>query len=310
MMNSKIKGYLLGSVAEITYGMNPLFTLPLYGDGMDPNSVLFFRYLCALPVILLMLRWRGQSLKVSGAQILRLALLGVMFALSSLTLFKSYNHMGAGIASTLLFVYPIVVALIMRVVYKERLSVTTALCMVMALTGIGLLYKGEDGSTLSLTGTVLVMVSALSYAFYIIFTNRSNVRTLPTLTITFYVLLFGWMVFAANAFWCGTLSVPSEPVMWVNVAALAVLPTAVSLICTTGAIQLIGSTMTAILGALEPLTAVFFGVVVFGEMLTGRDIVGIVLIIAGVSLVVGGGKIDVLLNRIVRMFPKRLRSTP
>ncbi|MDE6101227.1 MAG: DMT family transporter, partial [Paramuribaculum sp.] len=219
------------------------------------------------------------------------------------------NHMGAGIASTLLFVYPVIVALIMRFVYRERLSVTTNLCMVMAMSGIGLLYRGSDGSTLSLAGTMLVMASALSYAFYIVFTNRSNVSSLPTLTITFYVLLFGWMVFVAVAIWSGTLSTPSVPAMWANVAALAVLPTAVSLICTTGAIQLIGSTPTAILGALEPVTAVFFGVVVFGEQLTGRDMAGIILIIAGVSLIVAGGKIDVLLNRIVRMFPSRFGKT-
>ena len=73
--------------------------------------------------------------------------MGLLVALSSLTLFLSYNYMAAGIASTLLFVYPIMVALIMAMVFKEKLALQTIVCMLLALGGIGLLYKSEDGST-------------------------------------------------------------------------------------------------------------------------------------------------------------------
>lgn len=304
-MNLKMKGYLAGSVAAVTYGMNPLFTLPLYSRGMSPNSVLFFRYLCAIPVIWLMMRYRRQSASVNIRQLFMLALLGVIFALSSLALFESYRYMAVGIASTLLFIYPIIVALIMTLVFKERLTMTTILCIVMALAGIALLYKGEDGSTLNMTGTALVLVSALSYAFYIVFTNRSNVKRLSTLTVTFYVLLFGWMVFAVKACISGCVEPPSTVFMWSNILSLAILPTAISLLCTTVAIHKIGSTLTAILGALEPVTAVCLGVVVFREPFTMREMIGLTLIIMAVSMVVAGGRVDVLLNRVRKMFPKK-----
>ena len=103
-MNVKAKGYVLGAVAAATYGMNPLFALPLYEAGMNPDSVLFFRYLFAIPVLGIMLKARGRSFKLKKQEILPLIIMGLLVALSSLTLFQSYNYMEAGIASTLLFV--------------------------------------------------------------------------------------------------------------------------------------------------------------------------------------------------------------
>ena len=117
-MSPKVKGYLLGIVAAASYGMNPLFTLPLYKAGMSPDSVLFFRYLFAIPILGGMLLWRGRNFKVKRREMPPFIMLGLLFALSSLTLFQSYNYMEAGIASTLLFVYPILVAVIMATVFK------------------------------------------------------------------------------------------------------------------------------------------------------------------------------------------------
>lgn len=163
-MNGKAKGYILAAIAAATYGMNPLFALPLYQTGMDPDSVLFFRYLFAIPILGIMIKARGRDFKIQQKEILPLIALGLLVALSSLTLFQSYNFMDAGIASTLLFVYPIMVALIMVAFFKEKMTLLTILCILMVLGGIVLLFKGGDGSTLSMTGILLVMASALSYA--------------------------------------------------------------------------------------------------------------------------------------------------
>ena len=187
-MNNKTKGYILGTIAAATYGMNPLFALPLYNDGMNPESVLFFRYLFAIPILAIMIRARGRSFKVNRKETLTLIIMGLLVAVSSLTLFQSYNFMEAGIASTILFVYPIMVAVIMALVFKEKISLQTALCMALALGGIALLYKGPDGATLSLIGTVLALASALTYAIYIVGINQTTLRNTATLTVTFYVL--------------------------------------------------------------------------------------------------------------------------
>lgn len=289
-MNSKIKGYALGAVAAATYGMNPLFALPLYEDGMNAQSILFFRYMFALPILAAIILWRGSSFAVDRRVMPSLVAMGVLMALSSLGLFMSYRYMDAGIASSLLFVYPIMVAVIMTCVFKERLTLLTGVCIALAMWGIGLLYNGEDGATLSLRGTLLVFVSALTYAVYIVYVSRSRLNVMPTLKVTFFVLLWGWVVFALFLLGDGGISVPVRWWGWLSLVALALFPTAISLLCTTRAIQFIGSTPTAILGALGPVTAVFFGVLVFGETLTGRAVAGISLIIAAVTLVVARGR--------------------
>ena len=303
-MNAKAKGYILGSIAAASYGMNPLFALPLYKAGMDPDSVLFFRYLFAIPLLGIMIKARGRSFKIQRKETFPLIIMGLLVALSSLTLFLSYNYMAAGIASTLLFVYPIMVALIMAMVFKEKLALQTIVCMLLALGGIGLLYKSEDGSTLSLIGTLLVFASSLSYAIYIVGINQTSLKNVATLKVTFYVLLFGLSLFVARLIYSGVLNTPDQWYLWANLLALAVFPTAISFLCTTGAIQYIGSTPTAILGALEPVTAIFFGIAVFGESLTVRESFGLVMIIVAVTFVIAGGNITSQLVRFRKLFPR------
>ena len=303
-MNAKAKGYILGSIAAASYGMNPLFALPLYKAGMDPDSVLFFRYLFAIPLLGIMIKARGRSFKIQRKETFPLIIMGLLVALSSLTLFLSYNYMAAGIASTLLFVYPIMVALIMAKVFKEKLALQTIVCMLLALGGIGLLYKSEDGSTLSLIGTLLVFASSLSYAIYIVGINQTSLKNVATLKVTFYVLLFGLSLFVARLLYSGVLNTPDQWYLWANLLALAVFPTAISFLCTTGAIQYIGSTPTAILGALEPVTAIFFGIAVFGESLTVRESFGLVMIIVAVTFVIAGGNITSQLVRFRKLFPR------
>ena len=303
-MNAKAKGYILGSIAAASYGMNPLFALPLYKAGMDPDSVLFFRYLFAIPLLGIMIKARGRSFKIQRKETFPLIIMGLLVALSSLTLFLSYNYMDAGIASTLLFVYPIMVALIMAMVFKEKLALQTIVCMLLALGGIGLLYKSEDGSTLSLIGTLLVFASSLSYAIYIVGINQTSLKNVATLKVTFYVLLFGLSLFVARLLYSGVLNTPDQWYLWANLLALAVFPTAISFLCTTGAIQYIGSTPTAILGALEPVTAIFFGIAVFGEILTVRESFGLVMIIVAVTFVIAGGNITSQLVRFRKLFPR------
>ena len=303
-MNLKAKGYILGVIAAATYGMNPLFALPLYKAGMNPDSVLFLRYLFAIPVLGIMIKARGRDFKLKRKEIVPLIIMGLLISLSSLTLFQSYNYMEAGIASTLLFVYPIMVALIMAFVFKERLTLQTIVCILLALGGIGLLYKGDDGTTLNLTGVILVVISALSYAIYIVAVNRPLLKDIATLKLTFYVLLFGMTLFLVRVDFGMSLRVVDTWYLWGNLIALAIFPTAVSFLCTTQAIQYIGSTPTAILGALEPLTAVFFGVTVFGESFPMRLACGILMIVSAVTLIIAGSNVTVYLVRFRKLFPK------
>ena len=230
-------------------------------------------------------------------------------ALSSYTLFVSYKYMGAGIASTLLFLYPIMVAVIMSVFFKEKAGLVTAISIVLALSGVFLISFKEGGGMVSLTGTMFVFLSALLYAIYLVYVNRSpRLNVMPTLKLTFYVILSGTFMFGLMTLLGNGIKMPESGMMWTNVVCLAVLPTALSFYCTTQAITLIGSTPTAILGAIEPLTAVFLGVIILGEPMTMRIAWGFLLVISGVSLIVARGNISATLVRIRKMFPKKIRK--
>lgn len=308
-MKNSIKGYALGIIAAASYGTNPLFAIPLYGASLTPDSVLFLRYLVALPVVAAMILLRGRGFRVTRRELLTLVVLGLLVAVSSLTLFMSYNYMDVGIASTILFVYPIMVAVIMAAVYKEKARWMTIVCIALATVGIGLLMGNPDGGFVSITGTILVVASALTYAVYIVAVNKTSLAKVATLTVTFYVLLFGLSLFLVRLLASGQPLFPTLPdwKLWGCVAGLAIFPTALSFGCTNGAIQSIGSTPTAILGAFEPVTAVIIGVFAFGEVLTPRIICGLVMIIVAVILVIAGPGIATPLTHVRKMFPRLRR---
>lgn len=288
MTNNKTKGFILGAIAAASYGMNPLFTLPLYSAGMSVDTVLFYRYSLAVIVLGIMMKFQKQSFAIKRVDVLPLCIMGLLFAFSSLFLFMSYNYMDAGIASTILFVYPVLVAIIMAVVFKEKVSPITMFSIALAFVGISMLCKSPGGQTLSLVGITFVFLSSLSYAIYIVGVNRSSLKDMPIAKLTFYVLLFGLSVYVVRLQFCTELQVIPTPMLWINAVLLAVFPTVISLVTMTKAIHYIGSTPTAILGALEPVTALFFGVLVFGEQLTPRIILGILMVITAVTLIIGG----------------------
>ena len=288
MTNNNTKGFILGAIAAASYGMNPLFTLPLYSAGMSVDTVLFYRYSLAVIVLGIMMKFQKQSFAIKRVDVLPLCIMGLLFAFSSLFLFMSYNYMDAGIASTILFVYPVLVAIIMAVVFKEKVSPITMFSIALAFVGISMLCKSPGGQTLSLVGITFVFLSSLSYAIYIVGVNRSSLKDMPIAKLTFYVLLFGLSVYVVRLQFCTELQVIPTPMLWINAVSLAVFPTVISLVTMTKAIHYIGSTPTAILGALEPVTALFFGVLVFGEQLTPRIILGILMVITAVTLIIGG----------------------
>lgn len=287
-MQSKLKGYLCGIGAAVCYGTNPLGALYLYEDGINANSVLFYRFALAVVMLGMLMAARRKSLKVSRRELSLLCALGVVFSTSSITLYFSFCFMDAGIASTLLFVYPVMVAVIMALLFKERLPAVSVFAIMLALSGIAMLYHGDGGATLSTRGVMLVMFSSLSYAVYIVVVNKSPLR-MSSMKLTFYVLFFGMLTVLTNSFITGLhIQMLTTPRMWSCAFMLALLPTVFSLVLMTISVHETGSTPTAVMGALEPLTAVVIGVAVFGEQLTPRLAAGIVLILTAVIMIIAG----------------------
>lgn len=286
-MTKSTKGYILGAIAAVSYGTNPLFAVPLYEAGMDVSSVLFYRYIFAALILGCIMLLRGESMKLARRDIPLMALLGIFFALSSVLLFEAYNYMDVGLASTLLFVEPVFIALILWIFFRERISLWTIISIAICLAGVVFLCNPGPGAHVTALGVTLVILSSLAYALYMVIINKSRIGKLHGSTITFYSLLFGMIVFAART-QCFTQvqPVPSGLIPWACIVGISIVPTIVSLMTVAISIRYIGSVAVSILGALEPITGVMFGVLLFGEILTVRASIGIVLIICAVMTLV------------------------
>ena len=231
---------------------------------------------------------RGESLKVRKGHAIKLAVLGVLFSMSSLTLYESFHYMNAGVASTILFSYPIMTAIIMVMFYHEHVNWSTTIAILLAVLGIALLYRGggNESETLSATGVLLVLFSSLLYAIYIVYVKQFKVEGMSSEKFTAWIILFGWISLMIFMFLKGEKLQMLHGTQWIWGAQLALLPTVLSLFLINVAIKSIGSTPTAIMGALEPLSAVLISCTLFGEEFTLRLAVGIAMILAAVMLII------------------------
>ncbi|MCT7488492.1 DMT family transporter [Aliarcobacter cryaerophilus] len=292
-MSLQTKGVILAIISAICYGMNPLGALFLYEEGLNVNSVIFYRFIFASILLAIFMLIKKDSFYLKFKEIILLALLGLLFGISAISLFNSFLYMDAGLASTVLFIYPIFVAIIMALFFKEKNSIITILSIVFAFIGVVLLYE-SDGANVSNFGIFLVIVSSLCYAIYIVIINQY--LKLSALKVTFYSMLFCTITILIHSFFDSSLNI--MPLvnfnMWFYTIFLALVPTIISLLFLIKAIQLIGSTSASILGALEPLTAVLIGVYVFNEKITFWLVIGIVFILFGVILIVLKDYIDKL----------------
>ena len=282
--NKKIFGTICGILAAVFYGTNPLGALKLYEQGMNTNSVLFSRFSLAWIIIAIILIIKKERLKVTQKEFGTLTALGLLFTASSMTLYFSFHYIAAGVASTLLFTYPIMTAVIMGLIFKEKAGIKTIVAIILSLVGVLLLYWSDAGGALNTLGVILVLVSALTYAIYIIVVNRCPLE-MSSFKINFYVVLYCAIGLAVFAWLTGQpLRLPHNAVSWFYSVWLAVVPATLSLVLMVYASKYVGATPTAILGALEPLTAVLIGIFVFDEPFGFRLAIGIVLILSAVII--------------------------
>ena len=282
--NRTLFGTLCGIGAAVCYGTNPIGAR-LYEEGMTPSNVLFWRFGLAWVIIAAVILLRKEKLKVSRSEFATLSMLGLLFLASSFTLYASFQLMDVGVASTLLFVYPVLTAAIMAIFFKEKLTWATALSIILSFIGVMLLYWTPDGGRLSAAGVVLVLISALTYALYIIVMNRSQLA-MSSFKINFYVLIYCALGNLILSFCTGQgVQMPAHATSWFYVGWLAVVPAILALVMLVYAAKYIGSTPTAIIGALEPLTAVLIGIFMFGEVFTVRLAFGILLIFSAVFII-------------------------
>lgn len=286
--NNTVWGYIAGIATGVTYGLNPLFAVPLMKNGAEVDSILFFRYILSVIILGGWMLIRRESFRISEKQALRLVILGLLFATSSLCLFEAYKYVPSGLATTIVFLYPILVALIM-VFMKVYPTWQVWLSIAITFAGVMVLCGHDESVDFQWTGVLLSGASALAYAMFIVIINRSrSVRPLSNTLITFYALAVGAIIFFIHSATGGHSLIGSISGIsaWGNLLGLAILPTIVSTATLAMATRIIGATKASVLGVFEPVTAILVGALAFGEPITVNVVVGIALTMGAVTFMI------------------------
>ncbi|HIZ26489.1 MAG TPA: DMT family transporter [Candidatus Barnesiella merdipullorum] len=283
---NSIKGLIYAVVSSSTFGLVPLFAIPALKAGVSVNSVVFYRFAISALLVGLVLLVRRESLRIEKRQLPVIAGFAFLYAATSFLLTQSYLYIPSGLATTLHFLYPVLVTILMVVFFKERLSVPVAVATLLALGGIYLL-SGSEGGKINPTGMALALTTVLTYASYIVGLNRSSIGRIDSLKLTFYILATGSLFFLANLLVRGEGLAPVPS--WttgIDLFLLALVPTLISNLTLILAVKHIGSTTTAVLGCMEPLTAVVMGILFLGESCSQIQAWGIGIILVAVTTVI------------------------
>ena len=281
-------GYPAGIITGITYGLNPLFGIPLMNEGASIESILFFRYGFAVLMLGAFLLLSRQKFRVSGKQAGILLVLGLLYTASSIFLFEAYNYIASGLATTLIFLYPVLVAIIM-VFLRVVPSWQVWLAIVATFAGVVIMTQGDATQAIDPIGVLLSLGSATVYAFFIVIINRSKaIRSISNSLLTFYTLSVGAMIFLAKI--CTSSAPMTQGIegcgAWLSLLGLAFLPTVVSTASLAISTRNIGATKASVLGVFEPITAILVGTLAFGEVLTANIATGILIAIVAVTFMI------------------------
>ena len=289
-MSDTLKGYLFALVSALTYGMIPLFMIPLKKWGFfSVDTALFYRFLIAAILILgYLVFYQKESVKINLKEGIIFSILGLFYALSAEFLFIAYDFLSPGIASTIFFIYPIMVALILGIFFKEKITLATTISLVIVVVGVGLLSI-KDNFEINYIGLFVSLLGALMYALYMIIVNKTKIKA-SGVKVSFYSMVFASLFFLVKTLVLGnSVAIPSLKI-GTHLALFSLITTALSVVSLVYAIKYIGSTPTAIMGAVEPVVAVMISVGLFDETLTFSLIAGVIIIISGVL-------IDVVFNK-------------
>ncbi|KAB6359645.1 DMT family transporter [Bacteroides xylanisolvens] len=276
---NRIKGILYAAVSSSTFGLAPFFSLTLLLAGFSAFEVLSYRWGVATIALTLFGWCSGCSFRLEKKDFLVVLLLSLLRAVTSFSLLIAYQNIATGVASTIHFMYPLAVSLVMMYFFQEKKSLWVMFAVFMSLLGAALLSSGEleakNGDTI--VGLVAACVSVFSYAGYIVGVRMTRAVRINSTVLTCYVMGLGTVLYFIGALTTSGLRLVADGYTWLIILGLALPATAISNITLVRAIKYAGPTLTSILGAMEPLTAVVIGVFVFKELFTLNSAIGIIL---------------------------------
>lgn len=286
---NRLKGILYAGISSSTFGLAPFFTLSLIHAGYSSFEALSYRWGVATVFLVLIGVLKGDNFRLSSKDFAVVFCLSLFRATTSFSLVIAYQNIASGVASVIHFLYPLAVALAMMIFFKEPRSKTVFSAVALSIVGALFLALGDIGSPSggdTVLGIVCSAVSVFSYAGYIVGVRKTRAVNLPSVPLTCYVMGTGAVIFIIGGMFTGGVRIETDPHLWLYIAGLALVATAISNISLVQGIKYAGPTLASLLGAMEPLTAMVIGIAAFGEGFSWQSAVGVAMILSSVLVVV------------------------
>ena len=287
----RLNGIFYAILSSASFGFSPLFSLGLIAVGLTNFDILSYRWgIAGIVLMVYAFCKRKTLLPNSFEEFWKIVLLSALRAITSVTLLIGYANISSGIASTINFMYPVIVALCMMFIFGEHKSYIDIGAIAVSIFGVYLLASGDslvvEGGNTTL-GLACSIISAFSFAAYYILMKRLRADKIEVVKFTTWVMILSAVYFiVAAVIFEGSLTMIPDGQSWLLVLGLALWSTMVSNFTGVKAVRRIGPTLTSILGALQPVTAVILGVAFLNEHLYLKSFIGIILILTAVTVVV------------------------
>ncbi|MDR3331874.1 MAG: DMT family transporter [Synergistaceae bacterium] len=284
-MRPATKGIIITIASAFIYGITPIMVRMTYDGGANGVTMTFLRALLCMPVFIALLAYMRVPFAVSRGQCRDLAIIvGIGVASTTLLMYVSYSYIPVGMATTLHFIYPVLVSASCVIFYRERLG--AAMCAALALSAIGI-FMTAGGVTLSgsAVGVGIALLSGCTYSFYLVRLNRSELAGMHPLKLSFCSCVVVALYSGIYGAFSGTLTFDLTAIAWLYsfIVSISVSIGAVTML--QQGVKLCGAPAASILSTFEPITSVALGVIVLGELLTLAEIAGGLCIIASVAIV-------------------------
>ncbi|MGH7094468.1 MAG: DMT family transporter [Stellaceae bacterium] len=280
---SPVTAALAAVLGSVMVGLMPLLARHLYAAGIDPASMLLWRYVLALVPLSLAIAvlridlgaaWRGGAWQI--------VVIGMTLgAAQTLCFWESIKTLDTSIAVLLFYTYPVLTLALERVVLGRPIRLRAAACIAAILCGAALItIPGVRGGAINLHGLAWAIPAPLIYAVYLVLT-ASLLRRHPPLIGA--VCLYSGMavVFGAGAMLNG-LDWPADRTSWLLLVFIALGPGALMITLFSYSAPRLGPSSYAIIANVELVTVVTIGVTVLGEKITPWRAIGGGLIIGGI----------------------------
>jgi drug/metabolite transporter (DMT)-like permease len=289
-------GFVMALISAVSFSTLGIFAKMLYAVGFSVTSALAWRFAIAATFlwIVVCIRRRVQTpcAQLGGGEgrtahdvtartrFFRVFLLGLLgFSPQAGLFFLTVKILDPGITSLLLYLYPSFVFLISFLLKRQKPGRVQSFALLLSLAGSVLTFW--QAGSYPPVGMALGIVVAISYALYLV-AGESILRYVDSLWATAVIMTAAALVYLCFSIGGGTFIVPASLQQVVLLCCIALLATVLPIVTLFLAMQRIGARDTSIISTVEPVCTNIFSAMVFGELMTGRRILGGSLILAGV----------------------------